>query len=807
MHLNTWKLEEKIIIFTSWRDITQQEKDQQELRKLSLAIEQSPVMIVITDPSAHIEYVNHAFEQVTGYTKNDILGKSTRILKSGKNSPEIYKDLWKNISNGNIWENEWINKKRDGSLYWEKVSINPILNANDEIVNYLAIKQDITEQKAIENRIKELNSNLEQKVIERTEELHLSNMRLQEEINERKKTEEKFSIAFRSGSALMTMNYADNMEFIDVNDSYTETLGYTREDVFNGYLAQRLMEENDPEINKVFELLAEKKTISKRELRIPVKNGGYKDVLYSSDLIYLEKRPVNLSVAIDITDLKNAEKELIKARKDAEKANKAKSEFLANMSHEIRTPMNAVLGYSSLLRKLLKEPKQIQFLENIQSSGQSLLRIINDILDLSKIESGKLDLDYQNVNSRGFFSEFAKMFSFKTMEKGIDFILKTDPNLPEIIQIDETRLRQILINIIGNAVKFTNRGHVILNIEVLSIIKSDSSKTLNLKLSIKDTGIGIPEHMQEDIFNSFVQVSGSQHPGGTGLGLPISQRLVKMMGGQLSVSSKLGEGSTFEILIPNIHLPQNNIFSSISPGGYQYKWEFDGSNILVVDDISLNIDFIADVLSDAHLNIFKAANGKEALNIVRSHDINLILTDIRMPVMDGYELLKTIKKNKKHKQIPVIAYSASVLKEEEREIKGRAFEAFLSKPLDIEDLVKTLAKYLKHTKTILTQAYMKEEELLLSININDKDKFLKYLKTNLSNQHQILIKRQAIDDVKSFSKELIETGNKYQIEIIGKLGRDLLDSANNYNVGKIIKDIQKFGKIKELLINKLENGK
>ncbi|MGD0343190.1 MAG: response regulator, partial [Bacteroidales bacterium] len=240
-------------------------------------------------------------------------------------------------------------------------------------------------------------------------------------------------------------------------------------------------------------------------------------------------------------------------------ANKAKSEFLANMSHEIRTPMNAVLGYAELLGLMLEDKTQRDYIESIKSSGRSLLTLINDILDLSKIEAGKLELQFEFVNSKSFFSEFERIFSLRVSEKGLKFILEISSGTPEGIYIDDARLRQIILNLIGNAVKFTEKGNIILKVytENPQIIKYSTEKTeefIDLIIEVMDTGIGISKEMQDEVFNPFVQGQGQnvKKYGGTGLGLAITQRLVQLMNGTIDLDSQLNRGSSFKIKIPGV---------------------------------------------------------------------------------------------------------------------------------------------------------------------------------------------------------------------------------------------------------------
>ncbi len=331
-------------------------------------------------------------------------------------------------------------------------------------------------------------------------------------------------------------------------------------------------------------------------------------------------------------------------------ANKAKSEFLANMSHEIRTPMNAVLGYAELLGFMLEDKTQRDYIESIKSSGRSLLTLINDILDLSKIEAGKLELQFEFVNSQSFFSEFERIFSLRLSEKGLKFILEISSGTPAGIYIDDARVRQIILNLIGNAIKFTEKGSIKLKVytenpQIINYSKEKTEEFIDLIIEVTDTGIGISKEMQEEIFNPFVQVQGQnvKKYGGTGLGLAITYRLVHLMNGTITLQSKLNIGSSFKIRIPEvsylrdiekrmeeIHLDTEDI-------------EFEKATIIVVDDVEHNRKYLIDALKKTNIKVIEAEDGQKAFNLAKKIVPDLIITDIRMPVLDGFSLLDKLK--------------------------------------------------------------------------------------------------------------------------------------------------------------------
>ena len=399
----------------------------------------------------------------------------------------------------------------------------------------------------------------------------------------------------------------------------------------------------------------------------------------------------------DITEQKRVADSLYEAKIAAEDANKMKSEFLANMSHEIRTPLNGIVGFSSILKEKTKENTEYgEYLENIIQSSKVLLNLINDILDLSKVEAGRMVIDLHPVNLNDLIKEILAIYQLKALEKKIDIVIEMDNNMPGSLITDEKYLRQILFNLIGNAVKFTHEGSVV--IKVVLIPKNEECSIVDLIVSVKDTGIGISQEELETIFEPFKQVfhKDKNKYGGTGLGLSITRRLTELLGGTITVESKFGKGSVFCISLLNIEI---GALISKDEINLEKSWlktiRFKNPVLLLAEDIHSNRQVVSGYLEALNITIIETENGEECIAAARKTCPDIILMDLQMPVMDGITAINILKTDEVFKNIPIIAFTASGMKHEKDKFQI-APDDFLLKPVFKYDLLRLLAKYLPY---------------------------------------------------------------------------------------------------------------
>lgn len=528
--------------------------------------------------------------------------------------------------------------------------------------------------------------------------------------------------ATQSYNSVVIIDKNQNIEW--VNEGFTRLTNYTLKDL-KGKSISILRGSNGRQITQqknVFEsILKEKKPVTFENVNY-TKNGKEYWVITTATPILGKDGQIERIIAIetDISLRKQIEEELVEAnriaeqslnkvnrtleelttaKKELEESMKVKSQFMANMSHEIRTPMNAVIGFTDLLLKTPLTNEQKQYIDAVKTSGKNLLVIINDILDFSKIESGKLEFELIDFRLSQVISTVTELMLTKSIEKNIRLSTNIDPRIPDNLIGDPTRLNQILLNLVGNGIKFTNQGEVKITVD----LHSEVNNMEELKFSVSDTGIGIPEDKLKTLFKAFTQVSNetTRKYGGTGLGLVIAKELVELQGGTISVQSKVGEGSTFSFYLKFKKGNKSESGNKSSVENFEVK-ELEGLNVLLVEDNLLNQILAKKVLTDWKLKVEVAENGLIAIDKLEKNNFDLILMDIQMPEMDGYDATHYIREKliSPKNDVPIIAMTAHALTGEAEKCINAGMDDYISKPFDSKILYYKIVSVLKKNKLL-----------------------------------------------------------------------------------------------------------
>jgi len=633
------------LLYEFW-NIAELKAGKNEIQKLSTAMQQSPASVVITNTDGIIEYVNPKFTEITGYSPIEVIGKKPNLLKSGRQPDSIYKNLWETIAANKEWRGELQNRKKDGSLFWEAVSISPILNQEGEKTHYIAIKEDITEKKATE-----------QKLLEAHKISKLATFELHWE-----------SRQFHVSENMATIyGYDDTMEL-----SFEEWFEFV-------YLEDRPM---------IIEMMntAIGNSISEIDVSFRIVRKSDKAVRWIHVVGEILKdssgEPTTLiGTSRDITEIKEYEYQLIAAKEKAEESNRLKNAFLQNLSHEIRTPLNGIIGFSELLNDPdLTKDDIVEYTNIIMERGWQLTAIINDILAISAIETGQEKIYNEEFNINELLQNHIRIFEMQAVAKGLDLRLesKLSSSCVKIIS-DKSKISQVLNNLTNNALKFTSKGEIAIGC---------SAKDEMLEFCVKDTGIGIDKSKLEVIFERFAQADDfiRRDFGGTGLGLSICKGFVQLMGGAIWVESEKGKGTEFHFTIPftPVRDKVSNNEKKIDPD------KNEKINVLVAEDEENNFLVLELILNKLKCNTFRAVNGKEAIKICNENSIDLVLMDIKMPEMDGYTAALKLKET--HPLLPVVAQTAHAEQNEIQHFR-HAFDAYITKPFTQEKIRQIIAEF------------------------------------------------------------------------------------------------------------------
>jgi PAS domain S-box-containing protein len=657
------------------QDITERKRSEETLTKLSLAVEQSSNIIVITNDKAEIEFINEAFTRTTGYTFDEVRGRSPSLLTSGQTPKEVFVDLWQALKAGKSWRGEIINRGNNGNIFVAFQIISPIRQPDGRISHYVSIMEDVTDKNRSAIELNRHRNHLEELVAERTLKLSMAETRLR----------------------LILESTADGLFGSDVDGCFTfvnpaacRLLGYTEEQLIGRPVHASIHSRRaDGTPFSVTECHQHQALFTGQPVRTDDvfwrSDGQPLSVAVAGQPIFCKGEIIGTVVSFtEIGERKRVEAERETALAEAERLARVKSEFLANMSHEIRTPLNAVLGLARIGMRENQGRKSGETCGHIFAAGEHLMGIINDILDFSKIEAGKLGVESRAFALTGLTDQVISFLTDSATDKGLQLHLALADDLPDWVLGDAQRLRQILVNLLGNAIKFTEQGEIHLDVARAGALTT---------FCITDTGIGMNREQQERLFTAFEQADNSTTRlfGGTGLGLAISRHLARLMGGDIEVVSIPGQGSVFTLRLPLPATAAAERIVSKLPSGVS---RLAGLRVLAAEDIEVNRWVLADILAQEGAQVVFAENGREAIDRVLKEGrqaFDLVLMDIQMPVMDGLEATRHLQKMAP--DLPIIGLTAHALAEE----RGRCLEAgmvdHVSKPINPDDLVAAALPY------------------------------------------------------------------------------------------------------------------
>lgn len=748
------------------QDITERKKieatlsrQNRQIVELTEAVNQS-TMVTRNDAAGKITFANELFCEFSGYELSELVNQSDRLFNSGHHTSTFWKELWDTVSSGMIWKGEIKNRRKNGSFYWVYTVINPIRDAQGEIEEYLSIRFDVTERKNAE--------------------LELANVKRQIE-----------DIIGNTDGALWSVDPDGRCLF--VNHATARLTGYTIDELMNDQQIWTRLLTREEQIYDRYLVIFKTQDISEIEnsFELTTKSDEKKWVLVKSRAMRNEANELVRvdSIMTDITKQVKYEEQIRQAMEKAEYANIAKTEFLSNMSHEIRTPMNAILGFADMLKGSVVSEEHERYLDGILAGGKGLMSLINDILDLSKIEAGRIEINESAMDIRAMMNELDSVFVQKARSKKLNLVHVTDASVPKYLVVDDVRLRQILFNLIGNAIKFTDTGTVSTRVGCSPV----QNGKVTLTISISDTGIGIPKAQQEIIFEPFRQMDGqsTRKYGGTGLGLAITKRMVQIMNGSLEIESEVGAGTTI-----TVHLYERAL--AYEQEEVQQEDEdigdisFLGQTVLVVEDVQSNRDIIKGFLKPYDVSIIEVENGEQALKQMETVTPSLILMDMMMPVMDGYLTTRKIRSLEKFSKVPIIAVSAFALSHNEHEIRALC-DNYIRKPFTIRDLLSVMKAYLPYsTRTAQVPGSVpttnpSEKLRLTNICPEDKEKFLSTWKE--------IERLMSIDDIQDFSEQLIRYADVHNNEELAAYGKELLSYADRFDIENLNARFNEFPEI------------
>ncbi len=634
------------------------------LSHLRFAIDQHAI-ISIANAAGDIIDVNDKFCEISGYSRDELIGKNHRLLKSAEHSPAFFRQMWMTIASGKVWQGEICNLNKQGQEYWVRSTIIPFLDENGLPLQYLSIRTDITYTKLAEGKLRVFR-----RLVETTEQ------------------------AIRVSDAEGRIQY--------VNPAYERLLGYrSREVLGRDFVAVGTAGQQEERVAEVLKTLAEGKSWTGL-LKLTRKDGS--ELMSLSNLCPIMdpntgKLANTFNMFVDYSAEIERQQALEQAVEQANEANQAKSEFLSRMSHELRTPMNAIIGFSSLMEMddELSEDNRDNVNEIIKAS-RHLLQLINEVLDLTRVEARKVELSIEPVDCVVLVEECHSLLR-PLLEKS-EVSLKISLPEPFIVRADHIRLKQVLLNLISNAIKYNRRGGKV-------CIQGEAVETASghfLRLHVQDTGNGIAPERMKELFRPFNRL-GAEYGEieGTGIGLVITHSLVELMGGHIGVESELGKGSDFWIELPAEVLPElvdTTVPATTLPATAEAESDKQQRRytVLYIEDNPANIKLVTQALARLpHISLFTAHTPSLGLDLAHHHQPDLILLDINLPGMNGYQVLAELKNRTRTASIPVIAITANAMRRDIERGKQAGFAEYLTKPLDISLFLRTVNEFLERS--------------------------------------------------------------------------------------------------------------
>jgi len=658
------------------------------------AIQSSSEGIIITDAfnDNAIIFFNNGFEKSTGYSAEEILGKNPRFLRGKNSSDSIRNQIKEAIKSGVPISIEIINYKKNGDSFWNLVSISPIKNEAGIITNYVGIHQDISLIK--ENQLR---------------------------IN---------AILTTATNAIITINSRGIIELF--NPAAEKIFGYSANEIIGKnvkiLMPDEIARKHDTYLQNYLQTGIKNIIGIIHELKAKRKNGEIFPIEISVSEIKINQKIIFSAIIQDISTRKEFEKKLKEAKIIAETANQTKSAFLASVSHEIRTPMNAIISMSHFLKKTGLNKEQTEYNNVLKNSSESLMFLIEDILDISKLDNVMMKLENIPFNINDVISKTISIVELKIKEKGLRFDYSIDANIPEILIGDSLRLKQVMLNILSNAVKFTEIGSINLNL----VMNYKSDYTCEILFSVTDTGIGIPDSKKNIAFEKFMQVdtSTTRKYGGTGLGLFICKEILNLMGGKIWVEDNISQGSIFKFTVTfGISNKSEKILEAIESDNIKESIKNDAAcKILVAEDDKTNQFIIKNLFKDfANITVIFANNGIEAVELFKSNKFDFILMDVNMPEMDGITAIQKIREYEKNSNTdsitPIMIFTATTIEQLTDKIKDLNISGYILKPIAPAKFYKQIAPLLNSTSILNSNKLAKNEtvnEEVLQHNILNK---------------------------------------------------------------------------------------